>query len=304
MPAGAKSKTATPKAEAAKTTSVPGVKPKIEKPKAEKPKAANPKTSTGPSGATKKTEKPQKTEAAKTKKSKPEAAKTTTTTAGKPAKVATPAKTTKATAGAVKTEKKTKTTPAAEKKQQTEKPKDSGKDEKAKAAAAAPAKAKAPKAAAPKVVKKKESRGKPKIVTALKINKKGPQLKRGAPLPRTRGKQTYLKYTIDVSKPVEDGIMDAAAFEKYLHDRFKVNGKAGVLGDSVKISREKTRIVVLASIAFSKRYLKYLSKKFLKKQSLRDWLRVVATNKNSYELRYYNIEEQGEGEEGEEEEKA
>jgi len=98
--------------------------------------------------------------------------------------------------------------------------------------------------------------------------------------------------------------MDAAAFEKFLHDRFKVNGKAGVLGEVVNISREKTHIVVTASIAFSKRYLKYLAKKFLKKQSLRDWLRVVSTSKTTYELRYYNIDEQAEGEEGEEEEKA
>ena len=44
--------------------------------------------------------------------------------------------------------------------------------------------------------------------------------------------------------------------------------------------------------AFSKRYLKYLSKKYLKKQQLRDWLHVIANTKTSYELRYYNIHEQ------------
>jgi len=149
-------------------------------------------------------------------------------------------------------------------------------------------------------VVKKEPRGKPVI---LKNAHKPHNIKRGALLPKTRqGKQAWIQYTVDVSKPVEDGIMDAAAFEKYLHDRFKVNGKAGVLGDVVKISREKTKINVTASIAFSKRYLKYLAKKFLKKQSLRDWLRVVATSKTAYELRYYNIDEQAEGEEGEEEE--
>jgi large subunit ribosomal protein L22e len=39
----------------------------------------------------------------------------------------------------------------------------------------------------------------------------------------------------------------------------------------------------------SKRYLKYLTKKFLKKSSLRDFIRVVADSKNSYDLRYFNI---------------
>ena len=36
---------------------------------------------------------------------------------------------------------------------------------------------------------------------------------------------------------------------------------------------------------FSKRYLKYLTKKYLKKQNLRDFLHVIAPSKTSYELR-------------------
>ena len=39
------------------------------------------------------------------------------------------------------------------------------------------------------------------------------------------------------------------------------------------------------------RYLKYLTKKYLKKNNLRDWLRVVAppSLKDTYELRYFQI---------------
>jgi len=46
------------------------------------------------------------------------------------------------------------------------------------------------------------------------------------------------------------------------------------------------------------RYLKYLTKKYLKKHNVRDWLRVISSNKdrNVYELRYFNIAE-NEGEE-------
>ena len=36
-------------------------------------------------------------------------------------------------------------------------------------------------------------------------------------------------------------------------------------------------------------YLKYLTKKFLGKHSLRDYLRVVATKKDAYEIKYYGI---------------
>lgn len=40
------------------------------------------------------------------------------------------------------------------------------------------------------------------------------------------------------------------------------------------------------------RYLKYLTKKYLKKHNLRDWLRVVASGQDSYELRYFQINSQ------------
>lgn len=50
---------------------------------------------------------------------------------------------------------------------------------------------------------------------------------------------------------------------------------------------------------FSHRYLKYLTKKYLKKNNLRDWLRVVANSKESYELRYFQINQDEEEEEEE-----
>lgn len=40
---------------------------------------------------------------------------------------------------------------------------------------------------------------------------------------------------------------------------------AGVLGDNVKVVRDKTKITVTSEIPMSKRYLKYLTKKYLKK---------------------------------------
>ena len=48
------------------------------------------------------------------------------------------------------------------------------------------------------------------------------------------------------------------------------------------------------------RYLKYLTKKFLKKNNLRDYIRVVATNKTNYELRYFQINQAEEDESGDE----
>ncbi|MQM00373.1 hypothetical protein Taro_033101 [Colocasia esculenta] len=106
-------------------------------------------------------------------------------------------------------------------------------------------------------------------------------------------------FTIDCSKPVEDKIMDIASLEKFLQERIKVaGGKPGALGEVVSVSREKNKITVTSEGPFSKRYLKYLTKKYLKKHNVRDWLRVIASNKDRsiYELRYFNIAE-NEGEE-------
>lgn len=101
---------------------------------------------------------------------------------------------------------------------------------------------------------------------------------------------------IDCLAPVQDQVFDPANFEKFLHDKIKVNGKAGQLSDTIVIARDKTKVIVTAELPFSKRYLKYLTKKYLKKQQLRDYLHVVATNKTTYELKYFSVNEP-EGEE-------
>ena len=87
--------------------------------------------------------------------------------------------------------------------------------------------------------------------------------------------------------------MDISALETYFHDKIKVNGKAGNLGTKVSVTKDgDNRVIVTAQKPFSKRYLKYLTKKYLKKQGLREWLRVVSSTKNTYELRYFNIQEE------------
>lgn len=83
-------------------------------------------------------------------------------------------------------------------------------------------------------------------------------------------------------------MLDVSGFEKFLKESIKIDKKTGNLGDSVSVTSEKTKIVLVAELPFSKRYLKYLTKKYLKKHQLRDYLRVVATNKQSYEMRYYS----------------
>merc|ERR1739841_169011 len=82
-----------------------------------------------------------------------------------------------------------------------------------------------------------------------------------------KGKK-FMKFAIDYAVPLEDGLFDGATFEAFLQAKIKVDGKTGQLGDKVQLSREKSKIFVTAELPFSKRYLKYLTKKYLKKQQL------------------------------------
>merc|ERR1712010_448037 len=96
------------------------------------------------------------------------------------------------------------------------------------------------------------------------------------------------KFTIDCTAPVDDGIMEIASFNQYLKEHIKVEGKIGNM-DKVAVDNSAKKLTVTSDVPFSKRYLKYLTKRYLKKNNLREWLRVVAEDKPSYTLKYFNI---------------
>jgi large subunit ribosomal protein L22e len=117
-----------------------------------------------------------------------------------------------------------------------------------------------------------------------------------------------VQFVINASQPASDKIFDVSAFEKFLNEKIKVDGRVGNLGETIKISQQGDgKVEIIAHNELSGRYLKYLyvprsisrnthlancahsTKKFLKKQQLRDWLRVVSTSKGVYELKFFNV---------------
>ncbi len=94
-------------------------------------------------------------------------------------------------------------------------------------------------------------------------------MKKTTPAPKDEKKDKVLNFAIDCSKPVEDKVFITSNFSEYLRQRIKVNGKTGKLGDQVKINDDGSKVNVNSTIPISKRYLKYLTKKYLKKHSLR-----------------------------------
>ena len=112
-------------------------------------------------------------------------------------------------------------------------------------------------------------------------------------------KQT-VRFTLDCSIPVGDDVLDTQAFKKFLADRIKVDKKRNNLtAGGVELTADEQYVNVEAKAPFSKRQLKYLAKKYLKKVDLRDFLRVVASDKNTYQLRYFNLTEADEDDEEE-----
>ncbi|XP_067636470.1 large ribosomal subunit protein eL22 [Eurosta solidaginis] len=259
-------KTATPAAAAAKG--------KVEKPKAEaKPAAAAAKNAKKTPVAVKEVKSAAKSTAA----AKPAPVKD----AKKAAAAAAPKKDTKVAAPAKDAKK---SVPAAAKPVAPAK-----KLEPAKAAATATATAPTDKAKAP-VTKPAAAKPPRKTVTAAaataagKVGKKNVLRGKGI-----KKKKVSLRFGIDCTNIAEDNIMDVADFEKYIKARLKVNGKVNNLGNNVTFERVKMKLYVNSDVHFSKAYLKYLTKRYLKKNSLRDWIRVVSNDKESYELRYFRI---------------
>ena len=55
-------------------------------------------------------------------------------------------------------------------------------------------------------------------------------------------------------------------------------------GAVVTIERSKNKITLIAEVLFSKKYLKYLTKKYLRKSNLCDWLQEVANSKEELRI--------------------
>lgn len=120
--------------------------------------------------------------------------------------------------------------------------------------------------------------------------------------PATQTKQikkkekSYKKLYVDLNQAVSNSLLSLEAAIKYLTQNIKVNGLKGKLGDSVKVGqtdkkdKQKNTVVISADnqLKFSKRYVKYLIKKFLKRENISLYLRVISNAPNSYLVKLFS----------------
>ena len=104
---------------------------------------------------------------------------------------------------------------------------------------------------------------------------------------------TYKKYSVDFTNPLENKLLTLESVLKYLQTNMKLNGLKGKLGKSILINADEKRdknkncivISVDSSIKFSKRYIRYLVKKFLKKEGVAKYLTLSATSPSAYTVK-------------------
>jgi large subunit ribosomal protein L22e len=106
----------------------------------------------------------------------------------------------------------------------------------------------------------------------------------------------YRKFHVDLNQAVSNNLLSVEAAVKYLRQNIKVNGLKNKLGDSVQVEstdkkdKQKNSIVVSAdnTMKFSKRYVKYLIKKFLKRENISLYLRVISSGSNGYLVKLFS----------------
>ena len=105
-------------------------------------------------------------------------------------------------------------------------------------------------------------------------------------------------FVIDLGVAYEDDLLVAKELADFLRTAIKINGKKGNLQEHVTIAVNKDKLTVSTKVQFAKRYVKYLVKKYLKKNDILEYLKVIATDKQTYKIKYIKL---AEGEEQEEE---
>merc|ERR1711879_653557 len=98
------------------------------------------------------------------------------------------------------------------------------------------------------------------------------------------------KFNIDLSQAMEDDeeVIDMVHFTDWFKTKIRpCGGKASA--DAVKVEPAAKKVVVTTSVKFSKRYVKYLMKKYLKKQNISHYLRVISDLKNGYKVKFIDL---------------
>ncbi len=109
-------------------------------------------------------------------------------------------------------------------------------------------------------------------------------------------KTSYKVFNVDFNSPCSNNLLTLEGAEKYLKSNFKINGLKGKLEDKnakIKVAmtdkKDKRKNTIVISVdnklQFSKRYIKYLVKKYLRREGIARFLTVSSTAPNAYTVK-------------------
>ncbi|KAK1350598.1 ribosomal protein L22 [Hamiltosporidium tvaerminnensis] len=99
-------------------------------------------------------------------------------------------------------------------------------------------------------------------------------------------------YEVDCSNLVKDNLLSVSEFLEFMQANMKINRKTNNLTENISLSTSGASLKIenISGVRVNKRYIKYLSNKFLYQKQLRDWVRVVSGGKECYKMEYFNVE--------------
>jgi hypothetical protein len=113
--------------------------------------------------------------------------------------------------------------------------------------------------------------------------------------PSTTRKITKIELNMKI--PVEKNLIVASDVEGYFKRSLKVKEMGSVkgkLGETLSVEADADKITfVIQGKAIPKRQIKYLARRYLNKEKLHNFLRVVANGKDSYTVKFWTREAAG-----------
>ena len=106
--------------------------------------------------------------------------------------------------------------------------------------------------------------------------------------------KTFRKFYVDFTQVISNNLVTLEAAIKYLNDNIKMNNlkihkdKAAFIKIGAGEKRDKKNFICVEvenSVKTSKRYVKYLVKRFLKKENILTFLRVISSSSTTYAVK-------------------
>ena len=95
------------------------------------------------------------------------------------------------------------------------------------------------------------------------------------------------KFYIDLTIPKDGDLIIVQQFIDFLAANIKINGEKGRAEQDFFLVDKRGKVEVTVNRRIPKRYLKYLTKQYLKKNGILEYFRILASSKNTYTVRYH-----------------